>query len=133
MPARATRRSLLLLAAVVAAAAAATQGVAWWQRATLGREVAERARPGDIHMIASVTCPYCAAARAWFDANGVSFTECLIERDPVCAAKYQALMAPGTPVFLVRGERLVGFDPQAIAVRLAPRESSSSRLAPRES
>ena len=84
-----------------------------------GAQVAAAAKPGDIHMIASVTCVYCAAARAWFDENRVSFTECLIERDADCAAKYNALMAPGTPVMLVRGKRLLGFSAQAIADALA--------------
>ena len=119
MTTRSPRRSLLLLAALVAVGLTATQGAAWWQRASLGGLVAERAKRGDIHMIASVTCTYCAAARAWFDAHHVAYTECLIERDALCAAKYNALMAPGTPVFLIRGERLVGFDPQAIALMLA--------------
>ena len=97
------------------------QGFAWWSRDRLGSQVAAAARPGDIHMIASVTCVYCAEARAWFNENRVPFTECMIESDAVCAAKYHALMAPGTPVMLVRGRRLVGFSAQAVADALAPR------------
>ena len=49
----------------------------------------------------------------------VPFTECLIERDSRCAAAYTALMAPGTPVLLVRGQRLVGFNAQAVAGALS--------------
>ena len=71
-------------------------------------------------MIGSVTCVYCAQARAWFDANHVPFTECLIEKDAQCAAAYNALMAPGTPVLVVRGKRLLGFNAQAVADALAP-------------
>ena len=70
-------------------------------------------------MIASVTCIYCAAARAWFNANSVPFAECFIERDERCAAQYNALMAPGTPVMVVRGKRLVGFSARAVADALA--------------
>ena len=66
-------------------------------------------------MISSVTCSYCERARAWFTEHRVPFTECLIERDSRCAATYSALMAPGTPVLLVRGQRLVGFNVQAVA------------------
>ena len=114
------RRSALFgLVGVVATGAAAMRGLAWWTRERLGPRVAADARPGDIHMISSVNCIYCAAARAWFEKNGVPFTECLIERDAVCAAKYNALMAPGTPVLLVRGQRLVGFEAQAVAKVLA--------------
>lgn len=72
-------------------------------------------------MIGSVTCVYCAQARAWFEANRVPYSECLIERDPACAAQYNALMAPGTPVMIVRGKRLLGFSAQAVADALATR------------
>ena len=114
-------RSLLGLVTAVVVGSAAVQGFTWWSREQVGAQVAAAARPGDIHMIASVTCVYCAAARAWFDENRVPFTECLIERDALCAAKYNALMAPGTPVLLVRGRQLVGFDAQAVADVLAAR------------
>jgi glutaredoxin len=114
-------RSLLGLVTAVVVGSAAVQGFQWWSRERLGAQVAAVARPGDIHMIASVTCIYCAAARAWFDENRVPFTECLIERDVTCAAKYNALMAPGTPVMLVRGQRLLGFNAQAIADALERR------------
>ena len=112
-------RSVLVLAALVLGAFAAMQGLHAWSRARLGPQVAAAAKPGDIFMIASVSCVYCAAARAWFDANRVPFTECLIERDARCAAHYNALMAPGTPVLLVRGRRLLGFNAQAVADALA--------------
>ena len=109
------RRALPGLVALVVVAAAAMQGFAWWSRERLGAQVAGAARPGDIHMIASVTCLYCAQARAWFGANRVPFSECLIERDAACARTYEALGAPGTPVLVVRGKRLVGFSAQAVA------------------
>ena len=112
-------RSVLVLAALALAAFAAMQGLQAWSRARLGPQVAAAAKPGDIFMIASLTCVYCAAARAWFEANRVPFTECLIERDARCAAHYNALMAPGTPVLLVRGQRLLGFNAQAVADALA--------------
>ena len=118
---RSTTRSLLGLITVVVIGAAAMQGFTWWTRERLGAQVAANAKPGDIHMIASVTCVYCAAARAWFNENRVPFTECEIERDAECAAKYNALMAPGTPVMLVRGKRLLGFSAQAVADALATR------------
>ena len=118
---KAGRRSLLGLVTAVVIGAVAMQGFTWWSRERLGAQVAAAAKPGDIYMIASVTCVYCAAARAWFTENRVPFSVCLIERDALCAAKYNALMAPGTPVMLVRGKRLLGFSAQAIADALATR------------
>ena len=118
---RSSIRSLLGLVATVIVIGAAMQGFTAWSRARLGAQVAALARPGDIHMLASVTCIYCAEARAWFTQNHVPFTECEIERDALCAQKYNALMAPGTPVMLVRGRRLLGFSAQAVADALAAR------------
>lgn len=112
-------RSLGVLIALVLAVVAVVQGYGAWSQARLGTRVAEAARPGDIHMIASETCVYCAAARGWFESNHVVFTECTIERDAACAESYAALSAPGTPVLLVRGRRLMGFNASAIAAVLA--------------
>ena len=112
-------RSGLVLIALMLGVGAAMQGIEAWTRARLGAQVAASAKPGDIFMIASVTCTYCAAARVWFNANQVPFTECLIERDERCAAQYHALMAPGTPVMLIKGRRQVGFSAQAVADALA--------------
>jgi glutaredoxin len=109
------RTAVIGLAALVATVALGMQGMSRWSRHRLGAEVAAAARPGDITMIASETCVYCAAARAWFTDHGVPFDECMIERDAACADAYRALNAPGTPVMLVRGQRLLGFDAQAIA------------------
>ena len=108
-------RSLLVLGLIVLVVAAGMQGMSRWTAARLGPHVAALAKPGDIQMIASVTCVYCAAARAWFNENHVPFSECEIERDTQCAAAYNALMAPGTPVLVVRGQRLLGFNAQAVA------------------
>ena len=119
------RRRFGLLIVLVLVAMTGTQALRNASNARLGPQVAAQARPGDIQMIASVTCTYCAAARAWFNANHVPFTECLIERDAPCAALYNALMAPGTPVLVVRGKRLVGFNAQAVADALAPQKVSS--------
>ena len=115
---KASPRSLLGLAALVLAFSAASQ---WWaarHEAALGAQVAALARPGDIRMLASETCSICAAARAWFNANRIPFSECLIERDADCLAAYQASGAPGTPVLLLRGQVEVGFNPARLRDRL---------------
>ena len=114
-------RSRLGLVLLVVLFGAATQGVHWWSDQRVGAQVAAQAQPGDIRMIASDSCVYCAEARRWFDAHRVPFSECLIERDANCAGQYGALMTPGTPLLLVRGTPLRGFDPRAIADALASR------------
>jgi hypothetical protein len=114
-------RSRLGLAVLVLVFGVAMHGLTWWGQARLGAQVAADARPGDIHLLASVSCVDCAEARAWFTENRVPFTECLIERDAQCAAIPDAPMAPGASVLLVRGKRLAGFSAQAVADALATR------------
>lgn len=118
------RRGLLGLVVLVAAVAGANQ---WWTartQASLGEEVAALARPGDIRMVSSTICPYCSVARQWLRAHQVPFDECFIEKDAACAAHYEAMRAPGTPVVLVRGQPQLGFDAQR--VRDALRRGSPS-------
>ena len=119
-----TQRRTLMLVVIVLAVVAGMQALQGWSRARLGAAVAAQARPGDIQMIGSVTCIYCAAARDWFNANRVPFTECEIERDAACASAYAALLAPGTPVLVVRGQRIVGFNAQAVADALAATQAA---------
>jgi hypothetical protein len=97
--------------------------LAWqdWIGERLAAQVAASARPGDIRMVSSSTCRFCAQARVWFTAHHVPFSECFIERDADCAAQYAALLAPGTPVLLVRGQRQVGFSAERVAAALEAR------------
>ena len=111
-------RSLLVLAALVIGIGLAAEGLQILANNRLAASVRSRADQNDIYMVSSVTCPYCAQARAWFSENKIPFRECYIERDEQCASKYQALLAPGTPVLLVRGRKLVGFSPRAIETAL---------------
>ena len=113
------RSGLSLLALVVVVWGASEAWRAWFAD-RLGRDVAALAKPGDIEMISSDTCVFCAQARSWFNANQVPFTECSIERDEACAARFRALMSPGTPVLLVRGKPQVGFSPQRVVQALKP-------------
>jgi glutaredoxin len=114
----ATRRTWIALAAIVVMATA-TQS--WWSSRSTDRvaaEVARLAAPGDIRMLSSTTCPICTRARNWFKAHEVAYDECFIETDAACAARFQQTRSPGTPVILVRGRPLVGFNPERIALAL---------------
>jgi glutaredoxin len=117
-PGATRKRSLIGLVVLVLAVTAATEGWRAWSDARVGSEAAALAKPGDIVMISSDTCIYCARAREWFNAHDVPFSECSIERDAACAARFEALLAPGTPVILVRERPQVGFSPQRVAEAL---------------
>jgi glutaredoxin len=89
-----------------------------WSSESLGKDIAAAAKPGDILMVSSQTCPYCEQARAWFNKHEVTFGECFIETDAACAETYRALQAPGTPTLVVRGQRQVGFSAERVAKAL---------------
>jgi len=89
-----------------------------WQSYTdrkSGVALAALAKPGDIVMLSSETCAYCKSASRFMTQHQIPFSECFIETDATCAESYRAQQAPGTPTLLVRGQRLVGFDPERIA------------------
>ena len=113
-----SRRSVAGLAVLVLVVASATQWWAYRGQAQLGSDVKRLAAPGDIRMLSSETCSICVAARQWLQQHGVAFSECTIERDAACARDLAATGAPGTPVFLVRGQPLVGFSPQRLRDQL---------------
>jgi glutaredoxin len=106
------------LAIVIAVAALGSQ---WWaarSESALAQRIVASAGVGDIEMLSSNTCPICTLARQWFDRHGVRYRECFIETDAVCAQRFEAARSPGTPVILVRGAPLVGFDPRRIEAQL---------------
>jgi hypothetical protein len=110
-PGRVTRRALLSLALLILLVGGLSS---WWagrHQNNLGQAIAAQAAPGDIRMLSSETCAICTVARHWFQQHQVAHGECFIERDLACREAFQALRAPGTPVILVRGTPLLGFDP----------------------
>jgi glutaredoxin len=102
-----------VMAVLIVGGAAAVFG---WLTAQerLGADVARLAQPGDIRMIASQDCAVCHIAEQWFQEHGVPFSACLIERDAQCRADFDALRAQGTPVLLVRGQPVMGFEPHRV-------------------
>ena len=84
----------------------------------VGGQLAQQALAGDILMLSSTSCVFCERARRWMLDQQVPFSECFIERDADCAARYQALGARGTPTLLVRGQAQLGFSPQQVLARL---------------
>jgi glutaredoxin len=109
-----SRRSIFGLVVMVLAVSATTQ---WWashSQARLGEQMSALAKPGDIQMLSSTTCAFCTVARQWMQLHEVPFKECFIETDAACAARFEALRVPGTPVLLVRGQPQTGFNAQRV-------------------
>ena len=111
-------RSLFPLAVIVAVVYGGVQLLQSREAVEQGQVLRSQAGPGDILMLGSTTCIYCAHARSWLTEQQVPFKECLIETDPACLAEFRARGGQGTPTFVVRGRTLVGFDPAGIAQTL---------------
>ncbi|TDP63193.1 glutaredoxin family protein [Roseateles toxinivorans] len=114
------RKTWLPLIVVAALAWGAAWGLRSWQAADQASRLQAAVKPGDIVMLSSTTCYFCAKARSWLNAHAVPHRECFIETDAACLAQFQALQAQGTPTFVVRGRRVVGFDREAILAALEP-------------
>jgi glutaredoxin len=107
-------REYLPLLLIVFAVMGVSKMAQLWQSAGQAEQLRAAVRPGDIVMLSSTDCVYCRRARSWMEAEKIAFSECFIETDEACAALYRAQMAPGTPTFLVKGQRLIGFDKQRL-------------------
>ncbi len=121
---RIDRRSLLALGTLLFVVSTAQT---WWANRyddRLGDKVVALAAPGDIRMFSSETCASCQLARQWLVEHQVPFRECVIERDAACRAEFQASGAPGTPLFQVRGQQMLGFTPEGLEQRLRAAPSS---------
>ena len=116
-----TGAQLRSLAGLVLLVVAVSAAAGWWrdhQATQVGRQLAGVVQLGDIQMISSVSCGFCDRARRWLTAQQLPFTECFIERDADCAARYQALGARGTPTLRVRGQTQLGFSAERVRDRL---------------
>ena len=111
-------RSLLVLVLLLVAAGAAAWGMRAYERHQLGERVAAAVKPGDIEMYSATTCGICKSAKRWFGAHDIPLQSCEIDRDGDCRKRFYALKGKGTPLFVIRGERQVGFDRERIAQAL---------------
>lgn len=103
-------RQWWVLAALLGTAVGASEGVQWWAERRDAAVVREAARAGDIVMYTTSTCPYCAQARRWLDAQQVPWRECNVETDAQCLRVFEAQGAPGVPLIHVKGRWHLGFD-----------------------
>ena len=73
----------------------------------------------DIVMYATQTCGYCAKARAWFKSKNLAWEERDIETSAVANKEWKTLGGQGTPLIVIDGERIHGFDQARIEAALA--------------
>lgn len=81
-------------------------------------ELAAGARPGEILMFSATWCGVCKQAHRWLQQAGVPYLACEIDVEPPCRERWQALGGGGTPLFLVKGQTVLGFRPERLAEAL---------------
>lgn len=63
-----------------------------------------------VTMYATSWCPYCRAARNYFNANNIAFEEVDIEKSTEGRQAYRDLGGRGVPLIVVGRERIHGFN-----------------------
>lgn len=96
--------SLRSLALVMLLVWGCSQALSWWQDQRFAEAVRLGSQRHELVVYSTDTCPYCARARAWLDANGARWRECNVERDAACQRSYQDQGAPGVPLVQVRSQ-----------------------------
>ncbi len=87
-------------------------------QAPAASEPAAQAAP-DIVMYATSTCPYCRQARDYLRARGLAWRERDIEASAAARAEWQARGGVGTPLLVVDGTAIAGFDRTRLESALA--------------
>ena len=76
-------------------------------------------------MFTTPTCPHCSTAKAYLSEKGISCSEYNVSADT--AALWRLVWLTGrasVPAVLVRGEMMVGFDPEELEYMLERHENS---------
>lgn len=77
------------------------------------------AKAPEVVMYATKDCGYCAKARAYFDARGVAFEERDIDASPVARREWKEKGGVGTPLILINGRHVQGFDQSGLDAMLS--------------
>lgn len=75
----------------------------------------------DLVLFATKTCPYCAQARAFFQAHDLPFRE-LDVSDPIVAKQFKSLGGKGVPMVFSAKVRIIGFDANAYSKLLPAKQ-----------
>ncbi|MCA9325811.1 glutaredoxin family protein [Candidatus Saccharibacteria bacterium] len=78
-----------------------------------------------ITIYSTTTCPYCMMLKSWLDDKGISYTDHLVDRNPIAAQQMVNLSGQmGVPFSTVENEdgsieKILGFDRNRFELALA--------------
>ena len=90
------------------------------EKALSGVVSAQRGEQPEVLMYATEWCGYCAAAREFFSANGIRYSELDIEKSSAGYDGHRKLGGNGVPLIVVGSEVVHGFDEGQLRSLLKP-------------
>lgn len=117
-PARGGAGKWLVLLLVVGAAL--WFGRPLWSPRGAQAEAAIAASQPEVLLYATEWCGYCKATRAFFDANGIRYTEHDIEKSSAALGEHRRLGGNGVPLIVVGGDVVKGYNEGALRQLLGP-------------
>jgi len=121
------RGSLASLVLLVLLVVGLMQGLTWWRDKQAADQIKAHLPGQRITMYSTVSCFYCAKARAWLKTHEIPWDECDVEQDGACRATFDAHGAPGTPLIRVGMRWNLGFDPVWLAQALKSSERAAEQ------
>lgn len=68
-----------------------------------------------IIMYTTPSCGYCKIAKQFFKEKNLAFTEKDVTVDPAAMEEFRALNESGVPVFMIDGQKVVGFNKEQMS------------------
>lgn len=92
-------------------------GMDWWnarpQVSSIDRVALAIPTEPALIMISLSTCPVCMRSKEWLQAEGIAYTEYVVDQSDAAKAMAELLEVDAVPTFLVRDQRVIGFEPDS--------------------
>ena len=103
-------------------------GIAWqskpaWRKKSIQKVTADSAQTlgqPEIILYGTSWCGYCTAARNFFEANGIRYTEFDVEKSTEGYEGHKKMGGGGVPLIVVGGEAMHGYNEAGLRQMLAP-------------
>ena len=87
-----------------------------------GKEKTRRHKPSSsknsVKIFTTERCGYCTRAKDYFAGKGIAYTEHDIEKSASARSEFQSHQGRGVPLIIINGNKIVGFNKQAIDMYL---------------
>lgn len=107
----------LFLALGLGSGQAFRAGMDWWnsrpQVSSIDRAALAIPKEPALIMISLSTCPVCVRSKEWLQAKNIPYTEFVVDKSDEAKALAERLKVDSVPTFIVRDQRITGFEPDS--------------------